>query len=136
MPTSEQFLDRPSARFMPGCYIVEVTADAGIVRFQGTRLVQMWQHDFTGSDMHIDMRAQDKTRSLSNIRNVVGTPCGHYGRCGFYVRGGVSVSEYIGLPLAVRAGRPPRIACFVGPEVERLEVGGKPVQSAAPFSCT
>jgi hypothetical protein len=49
------------------------------------------------------------------------------------VRGAVSVSEYVGLPLAVQAGRPPRIACFLGSDVERMEVGDKPLQPGAPI---
>lgn len=117
MPTSEIFLDRVDARFMPSGYIVEVSEAGAIVRYQGTRLVGAWQRDFTGTEMHDGAGTQYKARSVGNMLRAVEQPCGHFGRYHFgQVGGGTAVAEYTSLPLAVQPGRPPRLVCYIAPQ--------------------
>ena len=122
MTSSARFLDNAGPRFMPNCYIVEVTPEGAIVRYQGTRLVAAWQHDFTGTEMHEGARAQYKARSVSNMRLAVERPCGHFGLYQFGKAGGqIMVAEYTSLPLAVQSGRPSRLVCLITPKGEQVE---------------
>ncbi len=111
-----QSLRTPGA-LMPSGYIVEVSKGGAIVRYQGTRLVEAWQRDFTGTEMHDGTRAQYKARSVDNMLRAVEQPCGHFARYHFgKVGGGLLVAEYTSLPLAVQPGRPPQLVCYIAPQ--------------------
>lgn len=132
MPESERFLDHAPITFMPRCYIVEIKGDVAFVRFQGSAVTEFWQRDFTGRDMHADDRGKYKARSLSNLMNIIGQPCGQYARFHFSTSlGGQLLSEYLNLPLAVKPGRARRVICFVKPEIqnERVEPMTRTIQS-------
>jgi hypothetical protein len=120
MPTSEAFLDDSPAEFMPNLYIVELTSEGAMVRFHGTELATHWGRDFTGVEIH-DIRPPDfKARSVSNMHNVVGHPCGILLKLYFSTSKGRKMqSDLIQLPLGVQPGRPPRLVCYALAEASR-----------------
>jgi hypothetical protein len=117
-PTSESFLDSPSPTFMSTCYICELTDEGAMVRFHGTELVERWDVDLTGDDIHRARRGPITERSLSNMRHVVEHPCGCLVRISYSTsKARLLHSELIQLPLAVQEGRAPRFACYVQKDV-------------------
>lgn len=83
--------------------------------------------------MHAGDRDKYKNRSLGNMKNIVGHPCGQYARFLFNTSFGARlISEYLNLPLAVQSGRPPRIICLVKPEIpnKRTEPFTRTIQSS------
>lgn len=127
MPTSEAFLDAAPARYMPNCYMVEITDDQAVVRFQGSFLMVYWQSYYTGLEMHGGNRSKYKAHSLGNMQTIVRHPCGQHLLFHFDTSLGIqAVAEHINLPLAVKPGRPPRMICLIWPTeshkpLERLE---------------
>lgn len=114
MPTFERFLDAAPAGYMPHCYIVEVTDDRAVVRFQGTFLAMYWQKDYTGLDVHDGNREKFKAKSLANIQAMVRHPCGQHVHLHFSTSLGKEAhAEHIHLPLAVQPGRAPRIISLI-----------------------
>jgi len=131
MPTSECFLDHTSARFAPSCYIVDISGDHAKVRFQGSQLIEYWQNDATGKDMHAGVYAKFKARAMSNLRLIAQQPCGMFSRFRFTTPGGDINSRYVNLPLAVQAGRPPRVVCFVIQDaVRQFDIETRAVEEA------
>lgn len=123
MPTSERFLDNPSARFAAFSYILELTDEGAIVRYQGTELVARWMRDFTGKELHDGRHPAFKERSLSNMRQVAEVPCGYLVRLTFGTSTGRQMrSDLLQLPLGVKPGRPPRIVCLASwEEIREVE---------------
>jgi len=131
MPTSEYFLDQIPARFAPSCYLVDVRDTGAKVRFQGSQLIEYWQNDATGQDMYEGAYAKFKTRAMSNIKHIIQRPCGMFSRFRFTTSAGDINSEYINLPLAAQAGRPPRMVCFVLQDaVRQFDIETRAVESA------
>ncbi len=113
VPTFEQFSETMSARFTPSVYIVELTDEAAIVRFQGTELVERWAGDLTGHDIHTGFPHYFRSRSLWNMRNVATFPCGLFGRAAYLTSRGRNVtSDHIQLPLAAAEGSAPRLVHY------------------------
>lgn len=123
MPTSERFLDNPSPRFSASSYILELTDEGAIVRYQGIELVERWMRNFTGKELHEGRLPTFKAQSLANMREVAGVPCGYLVRLTFSTSTGRKMrSNLLQLPLGVKPGRPPRIVCLAAlEEVRGLE---------------
>lgn len=120
MPTSEEFFDAAPARYMPNCYVVEITDDQAVVRFQGSFLLVYWQDDYTGREMHEGDRSKYKAHSLANMQTIVRHPCGQHLSFSFDTSLGIqAIAEHINLPLAVQPGRPPRMICLIWPTEPR-----------------
>lgn len=120
LPTSERFLGQPSPRFASNCYIVELTEQGAMVRYQGTALAERWMRDFTGLELHDRRDPVFKARSLENLSNIVKQPCGYLVRISFSTSTGRKLhSELIQLPLAVKGDRARRIVCFSHSEIGR-----------------
>jgi hypothetical protein len=113
MPTTEAFMDCPSARFAPDLYIVELLDDVALVRLQGTSLDARWPAQLTGRDLHEGLPASVRRRSLENMRKVVRQPCGYLARNAYTTSlNRTLTADLMQLPLAVRAGRAPRLVCL------------------------
>lgn len=121
MPTSEHFLDHPSAAFAACTYIIEMTVAGAIVRYQGSELIRRWMRDFTGQELHDGRAPNFKTRSLANMCQLVAHPCGYLVRLSYSTSTGRKMaSDLIQLPLAAKAGRAPRLVCFAHTDIERV----------------
>lgn len=110
VPTSEAFLDAPSPRFARFAFILELLDGAPVVRMQGTQLEQTWARDLTGGDFFPGRSSRFRAAGMANMRAVLSHPCGHLARSSYATsRGRKITSDWIMLPVAVRAGRAPRI---------------------------
>jgi hypothetical protein len=110
VPTSEAFLDSPSMRFAPHVYILELLDGAPVVRLQGTQLEQAWSRDLTGGDFFPGRSARFRAAAIANMNALLTHPCGHLLRSTYATSKSRRItSDWIQLPLAVRAGRAPRI---------------------------
>ncbi|MGE3332472.1 MAG: PAS domain-containing protein [Rhodospirillaceae bacterium] len=110
IPTSEAFLDMPSTRFAPFVYIVELLDGAPVVRLQGTQLEQAWARDLTGGDFFPGRSPRFRAAAVANMNAVLTHPCGHLARSTYATSKGRRItSDWIQLPLDVRAARAPRI---------------------------
>ncbi|MBY0509910.1 MAG: PAS domain-containing protein, partial [Rhodospirillaceae bacterium] len=108
LPTTETFFDHATGQFAPYLYVVELTDDVALVRFQGTVLDERWAAQLTGKDLHEGMPATLRRRSLSNMRRIVSQPCGYIARNAYATSLGRTVTaDLVQLPLAARDGRPP-----------------------------
>jgi hypothetical protein len=113
IPATETFFDNPEARFAPCLYVVDLTGDTALVRLQGTALDERWTARLTGKDLHDGMSATVRRRSLSNMRQIVAQPCGYLARNVYRTSTDRDViADLVQLPLAVQAGRPPRVVCL------------------------
>lgn len=94
-------------------YIVEVKPDELLLRFQGLELVERWGADRTNADIaaHRSPTFQKKVRTL--MTPIVSHPCGYHSHSTYSTtRGRMMDAHYIGLPLAVQNGRPPRMLAY------------------------
>lgn len=113
IPTTEDFLDKPSFRFAPYLYIVELSGDNAVVRLQGTGLDARWTAQLTGRDLHEGLPTKLKKRSLANMHHVIVQPCGYLARNVYTTSLNRSVTgDLVQLPLAAREGRPARLVCL------------------------
>ncbi|MBY0511777.1 MAG: hypothetical protein K2P94_16685 [Rhodospirillaceae bacterium] len=120
MPTSERFLDQPSARFAANSYILDLTDEGAMVRYQGAELIERWMRDFTGKELHEGRHPTFKARSIANMHQVAGVPCGYVVRLTFSTSTGRKMrSNLLQLPLGAKPGRPPRIVCLASLEEAR-----------------
>ncbi len=120
IPTSEAFLDAPSPQFTPFVYIVELLDGAPVVRLQGTQLEQAWARDLTGGDFFPGRSPRFRAAAIANMTAVLNHPCGHLARSTYATSKGRKItSDWIQLPLAVRAARAPRIVGAVFQHVGR-----------------
>ncbi len=120
IPTSETFLDASSTRFAPTTFILELVDGAPIVRLQGTQLEQVWARDLTGEDFFPGRSPHFRAAGTANIAAVIAQPCGHLARLTYASsKGRKLVSDWIFLPLAVRAGRAPRVVGAVSRHGDR-----------------
>jgi hypothetical protein len=120
MPTFEHFLDKPSGRFASSSYILELTDEGALVRYQGTALVERWMRDFTGKEIHEGRHPSFKARSMANMRHVAEVPCGYLVSLTYGTSTGRQMrTNLLQLPLGVKPGRPPRIVCLASMEEGR-----------------
>ncbi len=120
VPTFEKFIGSATGLFTPDCLFLELTDTGCICRFQGTRLVERWQRDATGSDAHLGYDEDFRARVMSNLRNVATFPCSYLNRNTFVLSTGRKVhTEMIHVPLTVAAGRFPRVVIHVAQDVSR-----------------
>jgi hypothetical protein len=110
IPTSEAFLDSPSTQFAGHAYILELLDGAPVVRLQGTQLEQAWARDLTGGDFFPGRSPRFRAAAIANMNMVLTHPCGHLARSTYATSKGRRItSDWVQLPLGVRAGRAPRI---------------------------
>jgi len=113
MPTSERFLDTLPPPFASSMYILDVKDDGLLLRFQGSQLVERWGADRTGLDIaaHRSEAFRENVRTL--MTTIVKQPCGYHSHSRYSTsRGRMMDAHYIGLPLAVQAGRPLRMLAY------------------------
>lgn len=113
MPTSEHCLDTLPPRFASCMYILDVKEDELLLRFQGSELVERWGANRTGMDIaaHRSEMFRKNVRQLMNA--IVEQPCGYHSHSRYSTsRGRLMDAHYIGLPLAVKAGRPTRMLAY------------------------
>ncbi len=123
MPTSEQSLDDMLARLAPNIYIIEVTENSSLVRFQGTALVTRWGVDVTDKDVCAFRSRQLQQSVLTLMKEITRQPCGYYCRSVYTSAAGRHVvANIIRLPLSVQPGRPPRVINYKH-ESDTLEAG-------------
>lgn len=128
MPASEDFFDRADPGLLSTTYVCDMTDEGAVMRFQSIELVQRWGVDVTGAEIHRDVSATFKERSLHNMRRVVNHPCGCLIKLSFSTsKGRLLHSEVVQLPLAVQPGRWPRVLGHalhdVGREWEEASAG-------------
>ncbi len=106
-------MDTLPARFVSSVYIIDVTHDQSLVRYQGAELIAHWGVDRTGEDLasHRSKRLQEQILSINKI--IVRHPCGYTSHSTYTSsRERVLDVSIVRLPLTVQEGRPPRvIAC-------------------------
>ncbi len=123
MPTAARSLDDMLARLAPNIYIVEVTKEESLVRFQGTALVAGWGVDVTGKDVCAYRSPRLRQSVLTLMKEITRHPCGYYCRSVYTSAAGRNViADIIRLPLSVQPGRPPRVINYKY-ESETLEPG-------------
>src|SRR5882762_8201739 len=68
VPAFDTFIDAAPSEHIPSCYILEFKSHGpAMVRFQGTELVDRWQQDLTGTDIHATLTHFARSRSLANM---------------------------------------------------------------------
>lgn len=123
MPTAARSLDDMLARLAPHIYIIDVTENESLVRFQGTALVAGWGVDITGKDVCVFRSKKLRQSVLTLMKEITRQPCGYYCRSVYTSATGRTVVAYIiRLPLSVKPGRPPRVINYKH-ESETLEPG-------------
>jgi hypothetical protein len=113
LPTSERFLDTLPPRFTSSMYILEVKEDELLLRFQGSALVERWGADRTGLDIAAHRSEVFRKNVRALMASIVKQPCGYHSHSTYSTsRGRMMDAHYIGLPLAVQAGRPLRMLAY------------------------
>jgi hypothetical protein len=110
MPTTEAFLDHPMPDFAPNIYLVELVDGIARVRLQGSALDERWPAQLTGRDLHERLPVKVRERSLQNMHHIAAQPCGYLASNRYTTSLNRTImAKLIQLPLAVQAGRPPRV---------------------------
>jgi hypothetical protein len=110
MPTTEDFFDHVPPRIAPSLILFEHQAHALIVRYLGTQLVERWQKDLTGQNWLGFNPHLNAANLVANFMTIIRHPCGGCAESSFVTSTGRELRiETFSLPLAVRAGRPPRV---------------------------
>ena len=110
LPHSSAFLDRALPELAPITSILEVFEGDMRVRLQGTAIVERWGDDKTGFSFFELNPLMPRNAILGNIRLAMGRPCGLGSRSRLgNLSNRVTIVEIVSLPLAVDAGRPPRL---------------------------
>jgi hypothetical protein len=114
MPTSETILDTLPGKFVSAAYIVELTESESIVRFQGADLLTQWGVDRTGQDIGSHRSSKLQATILAINRTIVEHTCGYISQSSNTTSRGRDVDIcIIRLPVAVKAGRRPRVVACV-----------------------
>jgi hypothetical protein len=123
MPTTEDFLDRMSPRFVRASYLVDVLADRTVIRFQGTELNERWGLDATGQDLSMGRSKTMQARMVALLEVLAAQPCAYVCRSAYVTsRARPIETAIVCLPLAVKPGRAPRTVSFTT-EVVALDDG-------------
>jgi len=124
LPHCSDFLDAAPLSLMPLVMLYEIHPEGFLLRFVGTRLVEQWRHDRTGT-----MMAFGRHPALAGeVRQMTGllleTPCGirHLGAMQTNLNRRLEC-ETLTLPLGVDDGKPPRLArcCMILESLQRDE---------------
>jgi hypothetical protein len=103
-----------SSDLIPNLMILEEGAnDSYIVRFMGTRFVELWGEDITGQDRTALMKPKVAAGGRSNMRSVLEQPCG-LRNLGIYAmpsRSDLEIESVL-LPAANDPGKPRRVLTF------------------------
>jgi hypothetical protein len=113
MPATEAFLDAVPPHFMRNIYIIDVLPDESRVRFQSTEIIARWGFDATGGDVVQGRSAKLKAQVIALLAAMTAHRCGYYTRTNYMTARERPINTHLlRLPLAVKAGRPPRVVNF------------------------
>lgn len=114
VPHTRAFLNNPDPKTIPSVLILEVTETGLLIRFMGTAVVERWGRDDTNTLFGGAGFPENVVEAmLENCRALVEHPCGVVEVAAFSTRVGLPFHmETVMLPLAVDAGKPPRICSF------------------------
>ena len=97
---------------IPGMMLFEQAPDERyIVRFMGTMLVALWGEDLTGKDRFASMPAKVAKSAQSNLRAILGFPCGGISVQPYGTKMQVE-TEFVLLPVGNDPGKPSRVVAF------------------------
>jgi len=110
IPDSAEFIDRVPSRFVPHLMLFDCLADDVLVRFHGSALIARRGADQTGQSWMANNPTLSREATLVNVWTLVRQRCGLLTLAHFVTstRRHLRV-EAFSLPLAVAAGRPPRV---------------------------
>ena len=114
VPHTRAFLNNPDPKTIPSVLILEAIEAGLLVRFMGTAAVERWGRDDTNTLFGGAGFPEDVVSAmLENCQVLVNQPCGAVEVAAFTTRTGLQFyMETVMLPLAVDAGKPPRICSF------------------------
>ena len=124
MPHCNDFMDAAPVTLMPYAMLYEMHDEGFLLRFVGTRLVEQWRQDRTGTMMAFDRRPILGEQFKHKTALLLDTPCGllHVGAMQSSFAREIAC-ETVSLPLAVDHGRSPRIVrcCILLEPLQRDE---------------
>lgn len=118
-----------SSEMIPRLMILEEAGEGrAVVRFMGTRFVELWGEDITGNDRFALMPPRVATAARDNVARVLAQPCGmcNFGVHAMLARADLQIESVL-LPALNDTGKPRRVLGF-GQEVPaRLSGDGVPL---------
>lgn len=113
MPHTSEFLNKHVPQLISSAYILELTDDGPLIRFMGTALVDLIGKDLTNTIFGARLSPELLEGVMSNCHAVISHPCGLNEITEFASAVGRPLKlETVMLPLAVDAGRLPRLCSF------------------------
>jgi len=110
MPTSEDFLDHSRPELAPSTIMVELINGDLLIRLEGSEVALRWGREATGRPIYADRPQSFRAKIIDNVTRQLAHPCGCRMLNEYTTSAGRTVrSEAVLLPLAVKAGRPPRM---------------------------
>lgn len=111
IPTTEDFLDHSRPELAPTTIIVELIDGDLLIRLEGGEVALRWGREATGRPIYAGRPQAFRAKIIDNVVRLLKHPCGCRMLNEYTTSAGRAVrSEAVLLPLAVKPGRPPRMA--------------------------